>query len=504
MNTAAEPQLTDLQREAMEEQARRRAEEKYRYYEPNGKIEEFINMVGDLDVFVAYCSAANGVGKTRAGVNIVAHTIWPVGNKYFKSKMFTEPWPFPKNGLIVSNHATVENTVIREILDQFPKGKYRTDKLGKQYISKITTNNGWNIDIMTYDQSIDAFESSTRGFAWFDEPPPENIFKATVARMRKGGVIFITATPINMTAAWLVEKIIEKPMDEIKEHGKTGFVEADVESACIEHGVRGHLKHEDILNMISQYDDEDIQARVFGKSRALIGRVIKYWNREVHFVEPFTINKRDFVVAEYVDTHPRTPDVVLYVAIDRFGRHFAVNELEVDGDDDMLAEEIKRVRQLYNYRIISSKIEPAAFNVDKHTGYSLGVYLSTKHGLDFEPANKNREYNNRQLREGFRYQMTQGQMVMPPQWYVFNTLKRFPWEIEHWQWDDWRGKTSEYRGVKQKPMDKNDHFIECAARIAGDHITWTPYVEKVAPHVAPRLDPYYGNVPANHDNLDPY
>ena len=63
------------------------------------------------------------------------------------------------------------------------------------------------IDLMSYEQDTKEFEAVDLGFAWFDEPPPESIYKATVARMRRGGIIFITATPLT-GSAWLYDHIV--------------------------------------------------------------------------------------------------------------------------------------------------------------------------------------------------------------------------------------------------------------------------------------------------------
>jgi len=60
---------------------------------------------------------------------------------------------------------------------------------------------------MTYDQSLTEFESATLGWCYFDEPPPLAIFKATVARMRRGGIIFIGATPLT-GSAWMYDNLV--------------------------------------------------------------------------------------------------------------------------------------------------------------------------------------------------------------------------------------------------------------------------------------------------------
>src|ERR1035437_6281717 len=76
---------------------------------------------------------------------------------------------------------------------------------------------------------------------------------------------------------------------------KVGVVEADIESNCIEHGVRGILEHRHIEAMVSEYTEEDKQARVYGKFQHLTGLVFKTFNRRVHVIKPFLVKPQDFM-----------------------------------------------------------------------------------------------------------------------------------------------------------------------------------------------------------------
>jgi len=182
----------------------------HKYFIPNGKVEEFIKMVGSDKVFVSLFSAANGAGKTAAGCNILAHILFgQSGNKYFELPLFNK-WPYPRRGRIVSDPTTITQTLIPEIKKWLPPNRYRTSKSGKNYEYNWFTDTNFKFDVMTYEQDVSEFESATLGFAWFDEPPPLAIYKATVARMRKGGIIFITATPL-MGSAWMYDSFVASP-----------------------------------------------------------------------------------------------------------------------------------------------------------------------------------------------------------------------------------------------------------------------------------------------------
>ncbi len=192
--------------EALAILAFRKENEKYRYYTPNGKAEQFIRLIGSGDVFVGLLSAANGVGKTACGANMVAHLLFPCNCDYFNHPIYKE-FPFEKKGRIVSDPTTIIQQIVPELKKWLPALRYQTNNEGKNYPYKWHTDTGFEFDLMTYEQDPKEFESVTLGFAWFDEPPPQEIYKATISRMRKGGIVFITQTPLK-GSAWLYDSFI--------------------------------------------------------------------------------------------------------------------------------------------------------------------------------------------------------------------------------------------------------------------------------------------------------
>lgn len=189
--------------------AYRRENERYRYYVPNGKCELFIKTVGQGEAFVSLLSAANGVGKTACGANIVAHLMFPCSCEYFNHPIFKE-FPFIKKGRIASDPTTVTQQLVPELQKWLPRFRYQTSNESKNYPYKWVTDTEFEFDLMTYEQDPKEFESVTLGWAWFDEPPPEEIYKATVSRMRRGGIIFITQTPLK-GSAWLYDRFVTSP-----------------------------------------------------------------------------------------------------------------------------------------------------------------------------------------------------------------------------------------------------------------------------------------------------
>lgn len=483
----------DSFREIEEERASRILDQKYRYYEPNGKCEEYIKLIGEGNHFIVMFSAANGVGKTVVSANVVANIVFDNVNPYFDYKLFNK-WPYPKQGRIVSYPTNIDG-VVKTLKEWFPKGEYKSKKRGKNYESYWETKY-WSWDIMTTEQDPKEFEGPTLGWIWFDEIPPMSIYKACVSRLRKGGMIFISATPLE-GSAWLYDHIVNKISQENDEdlnalaQGQRINIEADVESACKQHGVRGHLEHDDIQKMTAEYSEDEKQARVYGKFQHLAGLVFKKWSRKIHMIKPFQIDDRRFCVYEMLDPHPRNEDAVLWVAVDKNLTKYIVDELYISplNGTEELAENIKKKAE--KFRIVRRLCDPSAFIIDQHTGRSLASMLSD-YGLNYLEASKTRSASDQKIVDELAYtQMPTGEFIKSPGIYVFDTLTRFPFEMEHYRWDEWSGKTGDKKDRKQEKVDKDDHMIENLGRCL---IQEPPFVPKEI----------IVNEKSNENNYDPY
>lgn len=495
--------MTDEEWRALQVEFLRRLErEKYRYYEPTGVGEEFINAVACGENFIVLYSAANGVGKTATGSNILAHLFWNTGeNEYFKGGLFDE-FPFKKKGRIVSDPTNITKNIIPELKFWFPEGRYTTNKGNKTFESIWETDTGWEFDVMTYEQDPREFEGVTLGWAWFDEPPPEPIFKAMVSRMRKGGIIIITATPLAGSAYlydsfakgnYKVEVNAEEGGATIEYERKVAYIEAGIESACKQHGIRGHLEHEHIMNIIAEYSEEEKQARIYGKFQHLVGLVFKRWNRKIHVIKPFALDPNEFVVWHALDPHPRTKDAGLWVAIDRKGRKYVVDELWVKPENGTKELAYLLKNKHAQYRVVKQLIDPSASIVNQHDedGKSLTERLNAL-GCNYEDASKERTLANQRIMDAMAYQRLEetGEFIQAPELYVFENCQQLIWEIEHWRWQELKGRSAETRGAPNAPIDKDDHLIEDLGRILIQEPVWFPVPPKRNRVEPINFDPY--------------
>lgn len=473
-----------IEREALIEMARRIQDKKYQYYTPNERGGEFLDALGSMQYLITLYSAANGVGKTTTMVCALAEMIWPTpgGHPWMKGPLFTN-FPYLKKIRIISDPHVVES-IIKEMKIWFPRFRYATSKGRKSYEAYWKTDTGFDIDIMTYDQDPKEFEAATLGMIWFDEPPPKSIYKASIARLRRGGVIAITATPLR-GSEWMYDEILANPNND---EGLRTFVEATMEDACKEHGVRGHLEHKHIEAIISQYDEDEKQARVYGKFQHLTGLVFKQFDVKVHVIKPFAITFKDFAVQHFLDPHPCTPDAVGWYAIDRHGRKYVIDELfeKVEGEGEL----VHRVKEKDSmYRMTRRVADPAAFIEDQHRNTSLARTLAN-YGLFYEKASKVRDAADRRIKSALNYTQVGDKMLQLPEIFIFDTCKRHIYEMQHYRWDEWTGRNADKHGPKQKPLDKDDHMIENLGRFLFSEPTFEPYKYTEELYIAPQDDPY--------------
>lgn len=308
-----EKSLDLLEREV----AWRKSNERFTFFEPNAKSEEFIKLVATKEDYPIAFSAANGISKTATVACLMANLAWPGRNPYFNFERFNN-WPWPKRIRYITDPELVKDSgpFRQEILKWFPKGGWTSEKAGKQYYSQYKAN-GWFIDVLTNDQDVRQFEGGTFGLIIMDEPPPQSIYNACIGRLRLGGLILVVMTPLTH-AAWFYDQIAPNIGDRI--------VYGDIEDACIQHGVRGHLEHDNIQRMIANWPPEEIEARAHGKALYLRGLIFKSFDPSVHVLKENIKVPAGAQVFQSVDPHSDKPFAVTYGMPDQMGDLYIVDE----------------------------------------------------------------------------------------------------------------------------------------------------------------------------------
>jgi len=304
-----------------------------RFFVPNGAQEQYINLVGhcldDVRLPVVIPTFGNGVGKTLATVHIVGNLVEGPQNKWFDLPLFTNPWTYPKLVWYCSTAENIKSNVIPMFREIFKDGVFEEDyedfKDGKSWVARLLLKGGfdkggWEIHFKTYEQDDDAYEGSTVGLIIADEPMPESKWKACKSRRRMGCVMLLPMTPL-YCQPYLIDEVLAAADKGIKGYY---HIEVDLYLSCKERGVRGHRDREVIDEEVAQYDEEEREARVYGKlmyySRRIYPTVSKDFN--VRGEEEYPIHK-NAVLMMVADPHDSRPFAVAWVAINP----------ALDGDD---------------------------------------------------------------------------------------------------------------------------------------------------------------------------
>lgn len=358
--------LTESEREALLDVIEAHSACPYKWYVPNGKAEEVIKSIGEMyesGKRIWSLSAANGFSKSTTILNIWANIIWKNESEYFQYGGYSKTWTWPKHVWLVS-----DDSAVKDVFDNPEVGFDRwwpANKFEKSYgdgrLQKVETDNGWVFTIKTVDQGLRKFESATIGGIWYDEPVTHRIHKACARGLRRGGIIINASTPLEQ-AEWQIDQWYEneemnkylqifeaclwenvngakwvfpddqgeikdvvfyygrvksKDVDKIKEQGKEHL---------LHEAKRGFLSIEAAEVMISQWDEEDLHARLWGKHKELQGRVIKDFQDEYPFVVPFDDKYLGMQIYRVIDPHDRRFPAVGWYAVDPNGDYFTVYE----------------------------------------------------------------------------------------------------------------------------------------------------------------------------------
>jgi len=243
-----------------------------------------------------------------------------------------------------------------------------------------------------------------------------------------------------------------------------------MEDNCITHGVRGILKHENIMRIANSYPEDEKEARVFGKFGHLIGRVHKKFNRKVHVIKQFPIDVQNYTTYKAIDTHPRVPDHVLYISVDRSGHKYFSGEMLSEGGAKVFAERMKAYENSMGFRLEDRIIDLSAFNTNHHDDSmkdekSLGDQLEEYEKCRYIRGSKDLMSGIKRTTDALDYEIKNGVFIKEPEFYIFDTLKTTIVQLDNYVWEEWKGSSKDSKKLSGHPRDKDDHMPENMHRL---------------------------------------
>lgn len=321
-------------------------------------------------------------------------------------------------------------------------------------VDTVVCNGPFGISTLRFD-TVKSFMSNPQGsessdwdFIHVDEPCPEQMFKAVGRGLvdRDG-------------SAWFTLTALREPWI-------TDAFDVDGIFTGISYMIEGTIYDNPYLSpaAISAYEatltPDEKECRLYGKPLHKAGLVYKAFQPDQHVLSALPRGWQswmepplDWSYYLYIDPHPHTPHMVLFLAIDPLGRKYYWHDLFKKCLIRDLVSEIRTV--LGPRRVVRVRCDPIAFVDDPVNDTNMATEFA-RCGLAVEKASKD-------LSRGILQVNSELASDFHP--YFTPECRRTLWEIKRYYWDDQTGK----------PVDSDDHAMECLYRSILDE---PRYVEK--------------------------
>lgn len=342
-------------------------------------------------------------------------------------------------------------------------------------------------DVMTYEQDVSLAEGWNGDWAWFDEPPPRDLYIATVRGLvDNDGVAFFSLTPLK--EPWLFDEIYnskDKHVDSVVcdlRHNLERFNPLSKQMVG--------LREEAIRKFESKLTEEERETRMHGKFRYLAGRIWKEWDRDVH-----TFDRRIWVAGKnnvlvdgippnhwprmmLIDPHDRNPHAILWVACDETDNYKAYREAWLANMTiPEIVAYIKKVeleaRETIQVRIMDPNFGPKRYG---NTGLTVRDEFEQagrkiQYNIRFNFGDDRKEIARKAFAQMLKFDVTKPlSLLNHPLFTVCDDMKEFIYQVEHYIWDEFRAGID--RDPKEKPKDINTHFPDLCQYFANSKLGW--------------------------------
>ena len=289
----------------------------------------------------------NRTGKTECGA---VETVWLArGNHPFReNKKNVSGWVVSLSNQVQRDVA--QSKILHYLDKRFVKdivmreGKKASAESG--VIDYILVENVFGgvsrIGFKSCDQGREKFQGTSLDFVWFDEEPPEDIYKE--CRMRvldKKGILFGTMTPLK-GLTWVYEDIFLNSGND-----------PEIWHEFISWQDNPYLDKEEIEGLKSTLSKDELESRCDGRFKTNGGMVYPEFDESVHVIEPFNVPK------EWYDNISIDPGLHNPLSAHWYAEDF-------DGNIYVIREHYE-AKQSIDYH--AQKILDISRSLDWHTGF---------------------------------------------------------------------------------------------------------------------------------------
>jgi hypothetical protein len=275
-------------------------------------------------------TSGNGSGKSTLLVNEVwwaATGFSPVTGEYSKVPA--------RIAVVLDSPAKIEEVFLQEMRKWYNVDEMcEINKKGKPYPSEMVFKNGSKVTFLMHLMEPLALEGLEFDFAFFDEPPPRQVFLAIMRGNRRKGSKFnalIIGTPI--AEIWLYDELYQPAMK--GERPDIGVHRFSTE-------VNAQNLSEGYIDAFSKnLSAKEKQIRLHGEFYHLDGLALAHlFKPTAHIVDPFNFPAGKPVCIA-IDPHPSKAHVALMCGATGDGRIYAIKELTSNSPAREFAGELK-------------------------------------------------------------------------------------------------------------------------------------------------------------------
>lgn len=385
----------------------------------------------------------NRTGKTECGA---VETIWlSLGiHPYKQNKKSTECW-------VVSLSNRVQKEVAQaKILKYLPKSKI-TDIImseGKKsspengiiecIIVKNISGENSKIWFKSCEEGREKFQGASLDFVWFDEEPPEDIYKECKMRiLDKCGEIFGTMTPLKGLTFIYDEIYLNKNQDD------------EVFYIFISWEDNPYLSQKEITRLTKSLPADEIENRKYGRFSGFDQGLIYYeFDTNIHVINPFKIPE-DWQDNLSIDPGLSNPLSCHWYARDYDDNIYVVAEhFESNKTIEYHASKIKEISDSLNWKrnpngMIESLIDSAANQKTLSSAKSV-TELFYENGILANP-NVNKDVLSGISKVKSYLKNINGESKI----FIFSNCKNLIQEIKSYRW-----------GNSDAPIKKDDHCLD--------------------------------------------
>jgi phage terminase large subunit-like protein len=356
---------------------------------PEGRLDCQMD-VHESDADITLCAGGNQVGKSTVGA--ITGYVWVTGEVpealegKIPDSMLPHSWP---------QHVRVEGvdwpTMQKNVIPAFrywaPKEYLENGEWDKSFsvqeqILTLSKDNKLvgTIEFMNNRQNVESHQGPPRHGMIYDEEPRFEIWKENLMR-------FTTAERIKILMAMTPTKGLSWVHDEIFLKQETGDSEFTIRAFALASITNKYANTKIIRKILGGQDSyQAVKMRLLGQFVSLSGLIYgSVFNRKVHVIKPFPINKDDFVVYRGLDPHLAKPTVCVELAVDREGNEYVVGVYQRAVDTGTVKEDLARRVKERDYRVAWTRCDRSADTTIRILG-DRNIYRELKRGKNAIPA----------------------------------------------------------------------------------------------------------------------